>query len=209
MRVSAGEADRVPSTNGRLGLVALAGLVVLSPLLLAVAAAIVILDPGPVFFRQTRVGRLFKPFRVIKFRTMRAAAGGPEITAGGDGRVTPVGRWLRKTKLDELPQLFNVLCGDMSLVGPRPEVPKYVELFRKDYETVLSVRPGITDYAAIEYRDEEASLKAYADPEKGYVDRILPDKIKLYRRYIANISLVIDIKLVLATLLKIAGPRPD
>lgn len=184
---------------------ALAGLVLLSPLLLVVAAAIIVTDPGPVFFRQMRVGRGFVPFRVFKFRTMRVGGGGPEITTGGDARITPIGRLLRKSKLDELPQLFNVLCGDMSLVGPRPEVAKYVELFREAYKTILLVRPGITDYAAIEYRDEEAVLRAFADPEKGYVDKVLPYKITLYRRYLADMSFVTDLKIIVATLCKIAG----
>ncbi|MDP3542426.1 MAG: sugar transferase [Elusimicrobiota bacterium] len=184
---------------------ALAGLLILAPVLAGVALAIAVLDPGPVFFRQTRVGLGFKPFRLFKFRTMRAAGGGPEITAGGDPRVTPLGRLLRKTKLDELPQLLNVLAGDMSLVGPRPEVPKYVELFREDYALVLSVRPGITDYAAIEYRDEEAILKTFADPEKGYIDKVLPEKIKIYRRYLAGMSFATDVKIIAATLWRIGG----
>ncbi len=184
-----------------------AGLVVLSPLLLAVAAAVVVLDPGPVFFRQTRVGRGFRSFRLFKFRTMRAAAEGtgPQVTVGGDARITAVGRILRRTKLDELPQLLNVLAGDMSLVGPRPEVPKYVELFRKDYEAVLSVRPGITDFAAIEYRDEEAVLAAYPDPEKAYVETVLPAKIALYRRYLDEIGPATDLGILFKTLGKIAG----
>jgi len=184
---------------------ALAGLLILAPGLAVVALAIAVLDPGPVFFRQTRVGLGFKPFRLFKFRTMRAEGGGPDITTGGDARVTPVGRLLRTSKLDELPQLLNVLAGDMSLVGPRPEVPKYVELFRKDYEVVLSVRPGITDYAAIEYRDEESVLKAFADPEKGYTEKVLPEKIVLYRRYIAEMGVWIDLNIILKTLGKIAG----
>lgn len=184
---------------------ALAGLLILAPGLAIVALAIAVLDPGPVFFRQTRVGLGFKPFRLFKFRTMRAGGGGPEITTGGDSRVTPVGRLLRKTKLDELPQLLNVLAGDMSLVGPRPEVPKYVDLFREDYALVLSVRPGITDYAAIEYRDEESVLKGFPDPEKGYVEKVLPDKIVLYRRYIAEMGVWTDLNIIFKTLAKIAG----
>jgi lipopolysaccharide/colanic/teichoic acid biosynthesis glycosyltransferase len=184
---------------------ALAGLALLAPFLAVVAVAIAVLDPGPVFFRQTRVGLGFRRFRLFKFRTMRAGGGGPEITTGGDSRVTPVGRLLRRTKLDELPQLLNVLAGDMSLVGPRPEVPKYVELFRADYEAVLSTRPGITDYAAIEYRDEESVLAAFPDPEKGYVEKVLPAKIALYRRYLERMSLGADLEILIKTLLKIAG----
>ncbi len=184
----------------------LAGLVVLSPLLLAVAVLLKLADPGPVLFSQERVGRYFRPFRLFKFRTMRVASGtgGPQVTTGGDPRVTPIGRFLRRTKLDELPQLFNFLRGDMSLVGPRPEVPKYVELFRRDYGEVLSVRPGITDHAAIEFRDEEERLKAFADPEKGYVEVIMPIKLALYRRYIAEVGLSTDLRLILATFLRIA-----
>jgi len=184
-----------------------AGLVVLSPVLVFVAAAIKLFDPGPVFFSQARVGLGFSPFQLFKFRTMKAVAGGagPQITTGGDPRITPLGRLLRRTKLDELPQLYNVLIGDMSLVGPRPEVSRYVDLFRKDYEAVLSVRPGITDFAAIEYRDEEAVLAAFADPEKGYVEKVLPAKIALYRRYLDEMCLGVDLKIIIKTLLKIAG----
>ena len=186
---------------------AVAALVLLAPLLAAVGAAILILDPGPVLFRQTRVGRGFRPFQVLKFRTMRAGGGGSSITVGGDERVTPIGRLLRKTKLDELPQLLNVLRGDMSFVGPRPEVPKYVERFHAEYEAILSVRPGITDYAAIEYRDEENVLKSFPDPEKGYVEKVLPHKLELYRRYLNDMGLWTDLKIVLNTLWKIGGPR--
>lgn len=182
-----------------------AGLVVLSPVLLAVAAALKLTDPGPVFFRQTRAGLGFKPFEIFKFRTMRASGGGSQLTAGGDPRVTPVGRLLRRTKLDELPQLFNVLRGEMSIVGPRPEVPRYVELFRDDYALILSVRPGITDYASVKYRDEEAVLAAYSDPEHGYVTKVLPDKIALYRRYIAEIGFATDLRIIFETAAKIVA----
>jgi lipopolysaccharide/colanic/teichoic acid biosynthesis glycosyltransferase len=183
---------------------ALAGLALLSPVLLAVGLAIKLSDPGPVFFLQTRVGLNFKPFKVLKFRTMRQGGDGPQITAGGDLRITAVGAFLRKTKLDELPQLFNVLAGEMSLVGPRPEVPKYVELFKDDYRVVLSVRPGITDYAAIEYRDEEKVLAAFKDPEAGYVKEVLPAKIALYRRYIAELGPLTDARILLGTLAAVA-----
>jgi lipopolysaccharide/colanic/teichoic acid biosynthesis glycosyltransferase len=175
------------------------GLLLLSPLLLAVAAAVALLDPGPVLFRQTRVGLGGRPFQMLKFRTMRPGGAGSQVTAAGDARVTPLGRLLRRTKLDELPQLLNVLRGDMSLVGPRPEVPRYASLFAADYDTVLSVRPGITDYASLKYRDEEAALAAFHDAEVGYVSRILPDKIVLYRRYIAELGFATDLKILLAT----------
>lgn len=183
---------------------AVLGLVLLSPVLLVVAAAIKLLDPGPIFFSQTRAGQCLRTFVLFKFRTMRVGGAGPLITSGSDARITPLGRLLRKTKLDELPQLFNVLRGDMSVVGPRPEVPRYVELFKDDYAFILSVRPGITDYAAIKYRDEEAVLAAYRDPEEGYATKVLPDKIALYRRYIADIGFTTDIKIILATVAKIA-----
>jgi lipopolysaccharide/colanic/teichoic acid biosynthesis glycosyltransferase len=182
-------------------------LVVLSPVLALVAAAIKLSDGGPVFFRQSRVGLGFRPFTMLKFRTMRPESGGPQLTAVADSRVTPLGRVLRKTKLDELPQFWNVLRGDMSVVGPRPEVPKYVELFEQDYRVVLSVRPGITDYAAVKYRDEEGSLAAFRNPEEGYVERILPDKIVLYRRYVDDVAFTTDLGIILATAWKVTGGR--
>jgi len=128
---------------------------------------------------------------------------GASITARGDTRVTKVGDLIRKTKIDELPQLYNVLKGDMSFVGPRPEVSKYVELFREDYIEILKIKPGITDYATIEFRDEEDVLKKYANPEEGYIKEILPRKIELYKRYISETSFSTDIKLIFKTLLRI------
>lgn len=183
---------------------ALAGLLFLSPVLALIAAAMKLLDPGPVFFRQTRAGRGFKPFTIYKFRSMRVESGrGAQITSDGDERITRLGGLLRKTKLDELPQLFNVLRGDMSLVGPRPTVPKYAEMFRAEYEVILSVKPGVTDYASIEYRDEEAVLGNYEEPEAGYMDDVLPRKIAHYRRYIAGVSLLTDLKILAATVAKV------
>ncbi len=182
-----------------------AGLLALSPLLLLIAAAIKLTDEGPVLFKQTRVGRSFRPFQILKFRSMRVGAGGPKVTRGGDPRVTAVGALLRRTKLDELPQLLNVLRGDMSLVGPRPEVPEYVERFRGDYETILSIRPGITDFAAIHFVDEESVLARFADAEEGYVLHVLPQKLALYRRYIADIGFATDVKVLFATLRRIAA----
>lgn len=182
---------------------AAAGLLVLSPVFLAVAAAMKLLDPGPVFFRQARAGLGFKPFLIYKFRTMRAGSAGAQVTSEADPRVTRLGRLLRKCKIDELPQLLNVLRGEMSVVGPRPEVPKYVDMFKDDYRLILSVKPGITDYAAIKYRDEEAVLAAFRDPEEGYAAKVLPDKIALYRRYIADIGFATDLRLILATVAKV------
>jgi len=181
------------------------GLVLLSPVLAVAALAVKLSSPGPVFFLQQRVGRNFKPFWIYKFRTMvvDAPARGGQITAGEDPRITRVGRILRKTKLDELPQLINVVRGDMSLVGPRPEVPKYVEMFKDDYAYVLSVRPGLTDPASVKYRDEAALLAGAENPEQEYVDRILPDKIALARDYIARSGFVSDLAIVLRTILSI------
>jgi lipopolysaccharide/colanic/teichoic acid biosynthesis glycosyltransferase len=182
------------------------GLVVVSPILLVAAIAVRFDSGGPILFRQTRVGRSFRPFSIYKFRTMTVDAPerGSQITAGSDPRITSSGRWLRKSKIDELPQLFNVFLGDMSLVGPRPEVPKYVEMFHDDYAAVLSVRPGLTDPASVKYRDEAEILAASADPEQEYVQRILPDKIALSRDYIARATLAGDLAILFRTLLRIA-----
>ena len=181
------------------------GLIFLIPLFLIVAILIKLQDKGPVFFRQKRVGKDFKPFYIYKFRTMvvNAEKIGPPITKGEDPRITPLGKFLRKFKIDELPQLFNVLKGEMSLVGPRPEVSKYVELFKEDYKKILKIKPGITDYAAIYFRNEEEILKKYPDPEEGYIKEVLPKKIKFYYQYLANISFLTDLKLIFLTLWKI------
>lgn len=180
------------------------GLLLLSPLLVCIALAVRLTSAGPVLFRQERVGRDFRRFRIFKFRTMVADAPllGGSITAGErDPRITSLGRVLRKTKLDELPQLMNVLVGDMSLVGPRPEVPRFVEMFRADYEEILRVRPGITDLASVKYRDEASYLGQHADTEGVYVRDILPDKIKLAKRYVEQRSLLLDLKLIYTTVL--------
>jgi len=182
-----------------------AGLVVLSPLLLAIAVFILADSSGPIFFRQVRVGRQGRPFCIFKFRTMvvNAESKGHQITAGNDLRITRSGGLLRRYKLDELPQLLNVLIGDMSLVGPRPEVPRYVDMFQNEYREILAVKPGITDYAAMEFRDEEAILNNYSDPEEGYIKEVLPRKLELYRKYIRNRGLWTDIKLIIMTLRRI------
>jgi len=181
------------------------GLILLSPLLVAIAVAVAMSSRGPILFRQQRVGQFFHPFTLYKFRTMVVGSdSGPAVTAEGDSRVTAIGRVIRKTKLDELPQLINVLKGDMSLVGPRPEVARYVDLFRSDYEEILSVRPGITDQAAIAYRNEEELLSGYTDPEAGYVNVVLPAKIALYRRYIRERGMLGDLKILFATIWRVA-----
>ena len=180
-------------------------LLVLWPLLLLIALAIKIDDPGPVFYRQVRVGRNGKEFRIFKFRTMVVDADkkGLSITVGRDSRITRVGAFLRKTKLDELAQLLNVLCGQMSFVGPRPEVPRYVELYTPYQRQVLLVRPGITDYASIAYRNENDLLAGADDPEKMYIETIMPDKIELNMKYLREISPLADLRLILKTVIAV------
>jgi lipopolysaccharide/colanic/teichoic acid biosynthesis glycosyltransferase len=189
--------------------VAIVGLTVLSPILVAVAIWVRVGSRGPIVFAQKRVGRDFHPFWIYKFRTMvpDADARGP-ITWGGDEdpRITRAGRILRRTKLDELPQLVNVLRGDMSFVGPRPEVPQYVQLFREDYREILRTRPGITDFASLEFRDEAALLARSPSPEEAYVKDILPEKIRLSRQYVQSASLWVDLRVIFKTLLRIVRP---
>ena len=202
---------RRPKTMKRVfdAVAAALGILLLSPLLVLAAAAVRLTSAGPVFFRQQRVGRRFEPFWIYKFRTMveDAPQRGREITAGRDPRITAVGRFLRKTKIDEFPQLFNVLKGDMSLVGPRPEVPRYVEMFRNDYEVILQVRPGVTDLASLKYRDEAALLGRAEDPEEEYVQKILPEKILLAKQYVARSSLLFDLGIIFQTAWKLLGDR--
>lgn len=180
-------------------------LAVLWPLLLLIALAIWIDDPGPVFYRQVRVGRNGKTFRIFKFRSMVMDADkkGLAITVGRDSRITRVGTVLRKTKLDELAQLLNVLFGQMSFVGPRPEVPKYVELYTPYQRQVLLVRPGITDYASIAYRNENDLLAGAPNPETMYIEQIMPDKIELNMKYLREISPLADIRLILKTIVAV------
>ena len=177
------------------------GLVVLAPILVLVSLFVWLGDRGPVFFRQERVGRGGRLFRIHKFRTMRVANSGSQVTSADDNRITPLGKVLRKTKLDELPQLIDVALGNMSLVGPRPEVPRYVELWGEEARAeILSVRPGITDPAAIAYRNEQDELAAAEDPEAHYTQVILPRKVAMYRDYVRNRSFTGDIKVILGTL---------
>jgi lipopolysaccharide/colanic/teichoic acid biosynthesis glycosyltransferase len=189
-------------------LAAVAGLTLLAPLLAAVALLIKLDSPGPVLFKQQRVGKGFRPFWIYKFRTMKVDPdGGPVLTIGADRRITRAGALLRRSKIDELPQLINILKGDMTIVGPRPEVPRYVEAFRRDYEEILKVRPGLTDLASLKYRDESALLGQSGDPEEEYLRRILPDKIRLAKDYIHRSSLLFDINLIGKTLLRVVFPR--
>jgi lipopolysaccharide/colanic/teichoic acid biosynthesis glycosyltransferase len=184
-------------------LLAGAGLVLLAPLFVLIALAIRLDSPGPVFYRQQRVGRGGVPFRIHKFRTMvhDPQDRGPQITAGADPRITRVGAFLRRGKLDELAQLIDVVQGTMSLVGPRPEVPRYVALYPQALrDKVLSVRPGITDIASIEFRDENALLARASDPEREYREVIMPAKLKLAERYVDQATLATDLRLIGKTL---------
>ncbi len=186
----------------------LLALVLLCPLLLAVALWVRLDSQGPVLFRQQRVGRGGRPFAILKFRTMQvnAEAAGLQITVGQDPRITRAGRWLRRSKLDELPQLLNVLRGEMSMVGPRPEVPRYVALYPADQRaTVLSVRPGITDLASLAFRDESTLLARSADPERTYVEEILPIKLRHACDYVAQRSLWLDLRIIARTALALLG----
>jgi len=186
-------------------IVSLVGLLFLAPIIIVVAGLLK-LDEGPVIFSQERVGLRGKRFKIFKFRSMVVdeSKRGFQVTAADDTRITSLGRLLRKTKLDELPQLFNVLKGDMSIVGPRPEVPRYVAMWsEKDRKIILSVRPGITDYATLYYHDEQAVLARSEDLEKAYVQDIVPHKLELYRDYVRNQSFGLDIRLILATLASI------
>lgn len=178
------------------------GLLLLSPLILCIAVWVKCDSKGPIFYRQVRVGKDGREFKLFKFRSMRVGADRAGLLTLGDRdpRVTRSGFWLRKTKLDELPQLFNVLVGDMSLVGPRPEVPKYVALYTPEQREVLSVRPGITDTASLEMRNEAELMAQQADPEGYYVNVQIPLKIKLAKEYIAQQSFLSDLKLIVRTI---------
>jgi len=182
--------------------VAAVGLLLLAPLLVVVALLVRLTSRGPVFFRQERMGRAFRPFGIYKFRSMvqDAPKKGSLVTFGADPRITRVGHFLRAAKIDELPQLINVLMGDMSLVGPRPEVRKYAEMFREDFAEILRVRPGITDPASIKYRNEAEILGRSENPEKEYIEQVLPEKIRLAKEYAQNPSLWLDFVIILKTI---------
>jgi len=184
-------------------------LIILSPLLIGIALLIKIHDGGPVFYRGVRVGRYGKPFKIYKFRTMVVNAeklGGPS-TADDDPRITKIGRYLRKFKLDELPQLINVLKGEMSIVGPRPEVQHYVDMFTEEEKQILNVPPGITDWASLWDSDEGALLAGSDDPEKVYMEQIRPTKLQLQLKYVKDTSFLTDIKIILLTLYAIVTKK--
>lgn len=189
--------------------VSAAALIVLSPLLLLLVVVVRISSPGPALFRQERVGRHGKSFHIHKFRTMRADAEGPLVSTGNDRRITTVGRLLRRSKIDELPQLIDVLRGDMSIVGPRPEVLRYVALWPEDQRAlILSVRPGITDPASIELRDESLLLTGVSAPEQYYVDVLLPRKTALYAHYVRTRSFRSDLAIIVRTVAAVVRPAP-
>lgn len=181
---------------------AVAGLLVLSPMLLLLAIAVKVSSRGPAFFRQRRIGLDGKPFYIVKFRSMvvNAEQFGLSVTRDGDPRITRIGRFLRRTKLDELPQLWNVLVGDMSLVGPRPEVPRYVAKYTADQRRVLALKPGITDLATIEFRNEGELLGATANTEEFYLEVCIPRKIELNLTYAQKANVWEDFKIILRTL---------
>jgi lipopolysaccharide/colanic/teichoic acid biosynthesis glycosyltransferase len=187
-------------------ILAFAGLLMLLPLFVFIALLIKLDSKGPVFYRGIRIGRYGRPFRIYKFRTMVVNAekiGGPS-TADDDPRITQIGKFIRKYKLDELPQLINVLKGEMSFVGPRPEVQHYVNMFTEEEKAILSVRPGITDWASLWNPDEGAILAGSPDPEKTYMEKIRPEKIRLQLKYVKERSFWIDLKIIFLTLKAIA-----
>ena len=180
---------------------ALLGLVFLSPVLLVVALLIRFKMPdGPAFFRQERIGRFGKPFRLVKFRSMAGNQTGETVTVAGDPRITPLGAKLRRFKLDELPELWNVLIGDMSFVGPRPDVPGYADVLTGDDREILLLRPGITGPATLKYRNEEELLASVEDPKRYNDEVIFPDKVRINRYYLHHPSFLMDIRMILATL---------
>ena len=186
-------------------IVATMGLTLLSPVMAVIAAAVKLDGPGPVFFRQERLGLHGRRFRIYKFRSMvtDAESRGNRFTVGGDARVTRVGRFLRRHKLDELPQLLNVLTGEMSLVGPRPDVPEYADFFPAEYARILTVRPGITHAATLRFRNEEELLAGAGDPRRAYLENVMPAKMRLYVESLSRQSLRHDIATIVQTVLQV------
>ena len=182
-------------------LITLIGTILFFPLIIAVSLIILLSSGYPVFFLQERVGKDWKIFKIIKFRTMvkNAEKMGMGISSYNDTRITSIGKILRKFKIDELPQIFNVLAGNMSLVGPRPELLKYAKYYADDYSEILKIKPGITDYASIEFKDESLLLNNSNDNEKIYLNKILPEKISLYKKYLREANLKTDLKIIFST----------
>jgi lipopolysaccharide/colanic/teichoic acid biosynthesis glycosyltransferase len=185
------------------------GLLILAPVMVAIAVVIKREDGGPVFYRGIRIGRHGREFRIYKFRSMVIDAErlGGSSTADDDPRITRIGQLLRRYKLDELPQLINVAAGDMSFVGPRPEIPRYVNMYNEEEKAILTVRPGITDWASLWNPDEGALLAGSPDPDKVYEEKIRPTKIRLQLKYVRNHSVMIDLKIILMTLAAVVARR--
>lgn len=182
------------------------GILFFLPVFIIIGVLIKLDSKGEIIFKQIRVTKNGKEFKIYKFRTMREdTENNKQITIGKDSRITKIGNFLRKTKLDELPQLFNIIKGEMSFVGPRPEVPKYVAYYTDEQKEILKVRAGITDYASIYFSNESEILGQQSDPEKYYIEEIMPHKIKLNKKYIDNMGIITDIKIIILTILKIAG----
>lgn len=207
--MSAGNSkDRTEGFYGKYGkrifdlVLSLPSVVILSPVFLASAVLIKLETSGPIAFSQERIGQGNRAFRLFKFRTMvkDASSIGPPVTAAHDPRITGTGRFLRKFKIDEMLQIINVIKGDMSVIGPRPELKKFVDAFSEDYKDVLKVKPGMTDYALIAFRNEEAILSKFENIEEGYVEHVMPEKIKLYRKYIKEMSFYTDVKIFIMTI---------
>ncbi len=184
----------------------LIGIIITIPILILVSIMVKLTSKGSIIFKQERVGKNKKIFYIYKFRTMTdydVKASDRQVTVINDQRITRIGRILRKYKIDELPQLYNVLKGDMSFVGPRPEVKKYVKFYEEEYDEILKIKPGITDLASIEYIDENTIISKYSDPEKIYIEEVLPKKLMLNKRYIEEMSIKNDILLILKTIKRI------
>jgi len=188
-------------------LLSLAALSILSPLFCFTILFIKLDSNGPAFFRQQRIGKDFRPFGLIKFRSMVHNPQKSQFNPGDESRVTRIGRFIRKTKIDELPELLNVLRGNMSIIGPRPEVSRYVEIYPDKFNKILSVRPGLSDFASIKYRDEEKILSNQYDPERFYIETILPDKLRLAQQYVDAISFQTDMKIIFETLKEVLSKQ--
>jgi len=182
-------------------IISLTAIVLLLPIFIIISIAIIMSSGIPVFYLQERIGKDWKKFKIIKFRTMvnNAEKIGPGISSSYDKRITPIGKILRKFKIDELPQLINVLKGDMSIIGPRPELLKYISRYENEYSKILKVKPGISDYASVKFRDEASILQTAEDSESFYLKDILPEKIKLYNKYIEEMNFFVDIKILFLT----------
>ncbi len=187
-------------------ILSIVGVLILLPIFLIIGLLIKLTSKGDIIFKQIRVTKNGKEFKIFKFRTMEPnTEKQSQITVGDDNRITPIGKVLRKTKFDEMPQLFNIIFGDMSFVGPRPEVPKYVALYTKEQKEILTVRAGITDYASIYFSNENEILGKQKNPEKYYIEKIIPYKLKLNKKYIKEASIATDIKIIFLTIFKIVG----